>query len=59
MEKDAILVDSDADLDLAAESIVKAAFGFSGQKCSACSRAIIVKDVYEEVLDNFKINTTN
>ncbi|MGM9924872.1 MAG: L-glutamate gamma-semialdehyde dehydrogenase [Bacillus sp. (in: firmicutes)] len=48
--KDTIVVDSDADLDLAAESIVKSAFGFSGQKCSACSRAVIVEDVYEEVL---------
>lgn len=50
--KDAILVDSDADLELAAESIVKASFGFSGQKCSACSRAIIHEDVYDEVLAN-------
>lgn len=50
--KDAILVDNDADLELAAESIVKASFGFSGQKCSACSRAIIHEDVYDEVLAN-------
>ncbi len=50
--KDAILVDNDADLELAAESIVKATFGFSGQKCSACSRAIIHEDVYDEVLAN-------
>ncbi len=49
--KDAIVVDSDSNLDLAAESIVKAAFGFSGQKCSACSRAIIVDDVYDQVID--------
>ncbi|MFC4777386.1 L-glutamate gamma-semialdehyde dehydrogenase [Paenibacillus sp. GCM10023252] len=48
--KDAIVVDSDADLDLAAESITYSAFGFSGQKCSACSRAIVHKDVYDEVL---------
>jgi 1-pyrroline-5-carboxylate dehydrogenase len=46
--KDAIVVDSDADLDLAAESIVRSAFGFSGQKCSACSRAIIHEDVYDK-----------
>ena len=45
--KDAILVDNNADLELAAESIVKSAFGFSGQKCSACSRAIIHEDVYD------------
>ncbi len=49
--KDTIVVDKEADLDLAAESIVKSAFGFSGQKCSACSRAVIVEDVYDEVLE--------
>ncbi|MFS0784013.1 L-glutamate gamma-semialdehyde dehydrogenase [Bacillus sp. 1P06AnD] len=49
--KDTIVVDSEADLELAAESIVTSAFGFSGQKCSACSRAVIVEDVYDEVLE--------
>ncbi|RLL47782.1 L-glutamate gamma-semialdehyde dehydrogenase [Oceanobacillus piezotolerans] len=48
--KDTIIVDKEADLDLAADSIVNSAFGFSGQKCSACSRAVIHKDVYDEVL---------
>ncbi len=48
--KDAIVVAEDADLELAAQSIVKAAFGFSGQKCSACSRAIVVESVYDQVL---------
>ncbi|HLS65498.1 MAG TPA: L-glutamate gamma-semialdehyde dehydrogenase [Pseudogracilibacillus sp.] len=47
--KDTIVVDSEADLELAAQSIVKSAFGFSGQKCSACSRAVIVEDVYDIV----------
>src|SRR5690625_1149624 len=47
--KDTIVVDSEADLELAAQSIVKSAFGFSGQKCSACSRAVIHEDVYETV----------
>src|SRR5690625_2190171 len=47
--KDTIVVDKEADLELAAQSIVKSAFGFSGQKCSACSRAVIHEDVYEEV----------
>src|SRR5699024_11827434 len=47
--KDTIDVDKDADLQLAADSIVKSVFGFSGQKCSACSRAVIHQDVYEEV----------
>ncbi len=49
--KDTIIVDNEADLDLAAESIVKSAFGFSGQKCSACSRAVIHQDVYDIVVD--------
>ncbi|MEY8755182.1 L-glutamate gamma-semialdehyde dehydrogenase [Peribacillus frigoritolerans] len=48
--KDTIVVDKEADLELAAQSIVKSAFGFSGQKCSACSRAVIVEDVYDQVL---------
>jgi len=47
--KDTIVVDKEADLELAAQSIVKSAFGFSGQKCSACSRAVIHEDVYETV----------
>ena len=47
--KDTIVVDSDSDLELAANSIVNSAFGFSGQKCSACSRAVILEDVYDEV----------
>jgi 1-pyrroline-5-carboxylate dehydrogenase len=49
--KDTIVVDKEADLELAAQSIVKSAFGFSGQKCSACSRAVIVEDVYEQVVN--------
>lgn len=49
--KDTIIVDSDADLELAAEAITYSAFGFSGQKCSACSRVIAHKDVYDDVLN--------
>ena len=45
--KNASLIDKDANLDLAAESIVLSAFGFQGQKCSACSRALIHKEVYD------------
>ncbi|CVK19871.1 L-glutamate gamma-semialdehyde dehydrogenase [Sporomusa sphaeroides] len=48
--KDAIIVDNEAELEDAANGIVNSAFGFQGQKCSACSRAIIVKDVYEEIV---------
>jgi 1-pyrroline-5-carboxylate dehydrogenase len=49
--KDGIVVDETADLDQAASAIVASAFGFQGQKCSAGSRAVIVKSVYEQVLD--------
>ncbi|MFB5679191.1 L-glutamate gamma-semialdehyde dehydrogenase [Paenibacillus terreus] len=52
--KDAIIVDSEADLEAAAQAIVASAFGFSGQKCSACSRAIVHADVYDEVLERCK-----
>lgn len=48
--KDSIIVDKDADLESAALNIVNSAFGFSGQKCSACSRVIVHQDVYDEVL---------
>jgi 1-pyrroline-5-carboxylate dehydrogenase len=49
--KDAQIVDETADLDAAARAAVTGAFGFQGQKCSACSRLIVVDDVYDEVLD--------
>ncbi|SHF12419.1 delta-1-pyrroline-5-carboxylate dehydrogenase [Seinonella peptonophila] len=49
--KDSIVVDEDADLSIAVDAIVKSAFGFSGQKCSACSRAIVHQAVYDEVLE--------
>ena len=45
--KNSILVCADADLDAAVEGVVASAFGFSGQKCSACSRAIVEAPVYE------------
>ncbi|HEV2763946.1 MAG TPA: aldehyde dehydrogenase family protein, partial [Pyrinomonadaceae bacterium] len=48
--KDAIIVDSDTDLDDAATGVVASAFGFQGQKCSACSRAIIHGDVYDQMI---------
>lgn len=46
--KDAILVDSEADIDSAVQGTLTAAFGFQGQKCSACSRVIVDKAVYDE-----------
>ncbi|MFB6265059.1 MAG: L-glutamate gamma-semialdehyde dehydrogenase [Bradymonadaceae bacterium] len=46
--KNGIVVDSDADLDEAVQGVVESAFGYSGQKCSACSRAIVLEGCYEE-----------
>jgi len=48
--KNAIIVDSDADLDEAVVGVVQSAFGYAGQKCSACSRVIVLADAYEEFL---------
>ncbi len=48
--KDAIVVDAGVDPDQAADAIVKSAFGYQGQKCSACSRAILHRDIYDAVL---------
>ncbi len=49
--KDSIIVDSEADISAAAQGVTVSAFGFQGQKCSACSRAIVVKDVYNKFID--------
>jgi RHH-type transcriptional regulator, proline utilization regulon repressor / proline dehydrogenase / delta 1-pyrroline-5-carboxylate dehydrogenase len=48
--KNAIVVDTDADLDQAVPIIVSSAFGFSGQKCSACSRVVVVGKVHDELV---------
>ena len=55
--KGAIIVDEHADLDVAADAIVRSAFGFAGQKCSACSRAVIHEAVYDVMLDKLKTLT--
>src|SRR6266536_3134207 len=52
--KDAIIVDADADLDSAVEGVATAAFGFQGQKCSACSRAIIDERIYDKFLERLR-----
>jgi 1-pyrroline-5-carboxylate dehydrogenase len=52
--KDAIIVDADADIESAVEGVASAAFGFQGQKCSACSRAIIDERIYDKFLDKLK-----
>lgn len=46
--KDGILVDAECNLDAAVDAVVASAFGYQGQKCSACSRAMIHQDVYDE-----------
>lgn len=55
--KDAIVVADDADLDSAAMGIVQAAFGFQGQKCSACSRLIVDEKVHDELIEKVLANT--
>lgn len=49
--KDATIVCADADLDSAAAGVVQAAFGFQGQKCSACSRLIVEESVHDELME--------
>lgn len=45
--KNAIIIDESADLDQAVAGVVQSAFGYSGQKCSACSRVIVLESIYE------------
>lgn len=52
--KDAIIVDSDCDLDVALDGVVASAFGFSGQKCSACSRVIVDEAIYDVFCDRLR-----
>jgi 1-pyrroline-5-carboxylate dehydrogenase len=52
--KDSIVVDSETDLDAAVEGVTASAFGYQGQKCSACSRAIVLEVVYEAFLEKLK-----
>ena len=49
--KDAIIVDEEADLDAAVEGVALSAFGYQGQKCSACSRAIVSEKIYDKFLE--------
>jgi 1-pyrroline-5-carboxylate dehydrogenase len=52
--KDSILVCADADLDAAVDAVVASAFGFSGQKCSACSRAIVEAPIYDVFVERLR-----
>ena len=49
--KNAVIIDDDADLDEAVPAVVASAFGYQGQKCSACSRAIVLDAVYDRFLE--------
>ena len=55
--KDSIVVDSESDLDEAAAGVAASAFGYQGQKCSACSRVIVVESVYDEFLEKLQEKT--
>jgi 1-pyrroline-5-carboxylate dehydrogenase len=57
--KDAIVVDDDCDLDAAVEGVAASAFGYQGQKCSACSRAIVHQKVYDAFTEKLKARTAN
>ncbi len=52
--KDAILVDGECNLDAAVEGVAASAFGYQGQKCSACSRAIVHEAVYDRFVEKLK-----
>jgi RHH-type proline utilization regulon transcriptional repressor/proline dehydrogenase/delta 1-pyrroline-5-carboxylate dehydrogenase len=49
--KNAIIVDADADLDEAVKGVVDSAFHYAGQKCSACSRAVVLEPIYQQFRD--------
>lgn len=53
--KDAMIFDKGIDIDEAVKATVAASFSFQGQKCSACSRAIVHKDVYDEFVTKLKV----
>ncbi len=53
--KDAIIVDREADLEAAVTGVRVSAFGYQGQKCSACSRAIVDQAVYDEFLERLRV----
>jgi 1-pyrroline-5-carboxylate dehydrogenase len=52
--KDSIIVADDANMDAAVEGVALSAFGFQGQKCSACSRAIVDASIYDVFLERLK-----
>lgn len=51
--KNALVIDSDADLDVAVPAAIQSAFGFAGQRCSAASRLVVLSSVHDVFLDRF------
>jgi RHH-type proline utilization regulon transcriptional repressor/proline dehydrogenase/delta 1-pyrroline-5-carboxylate dehydrogenase len=56
--KNAIVVDADADLDQAVPGVIYSAFGFAGQKCSACSRVIVHRQIFDAFVDRLALATS-
>jgi 1-pyrroline-5-carboxylate dehydrogenase len=56
--KDSIIVEPDCNIDAALDGVVASAFGFNGQKCSACSRAIVAADIYDQFCDRLQERVT-
>ncbi len=56
--KDAIIVDSEADIDSAVQGVAGSAFGYQGQKCSACSRAIVDESIYDDFLKKLSLEVS-
>jgi 1-pyrroline-5-carboxylate dehydrogenase len=52
--KDSIIVEADCDFDAAVDGVLASAFGFNGQKCSACSRAIVSASIYDSFCDRLR-----
>ena len=52
--KNAIIVDDDADLDTTVQAIIESAFGYAGQKCSSCSRVIVLDGIREALLNRLR-----
>ncbi len=57
--KNAIIVDDDADLDATIQAVIVSAFGFAGQKCSSCSRLIVLEGVYDALLSRLQEAATS
>ena len=57
--KNSIIIDDDADLDEAVSGVIRSAFGYAGQKCSACSRVIVIESVYEQFMERLLAATNS